>query len=92
MKKKTKKSVESVYSATVKVLGKTYKASGKTISDAIAGLTPENCKGYAILTVVNGDIMKDKILQPTQAFRLFNTLGLSRDIALKNVASLFSGL
>jgi hypothetical protein len=87
MKKK-----EDSYKATIKVMGKTYEASGSDVSSALLGLKPLNCKGKGILTIQHGDVKKEKVLMPMQAFRLFNTLGLSREIALKNVSNLFSGL
>ena len=83
---------ELPYSASIKVLGKTYEAKGATISEAIAGLKVQNCKGKAILTIQHGDVKKDKVLMPMQAFRLFSASKLMREIALKQVSYLFSGI
>lgn len=80
------------YVALVKILGKTYKSEGATISEAISGLNPLNCKGRSILTVQKDGISKDRVLMPTITYRLFNTHGLSRDIAVKNASLLFQGL
>lgn len=74
---------------TIKVLGKTYKSEGKTIGEAIASLKPTNCKGKSILIVKRGEVIKERILSPVVTFRLFNTYGLSKDIAIKNVCNLF---
>lgn len=92
-KKKAVEKVEKVeYKATVKVMGKNYESVGSTISEAIAGLKPTNCKGRAILTVQNGDVKKDRILTNVATFRLFNTHGLTREVALKNTSNLFQGI
>lgn len=93
--KKTKKvgSIDSdLYKSKIKVFGKTYEATGKTIIEAIANLKPLNCKGRGIITVRHGEVVKDRILTNVATFRLFNSHGLTRDIALKNVSKLFQGL
>lgn len=77
------------YKATIKVMGKTYEATGPTIKDAISNLKPTNCKGKGILVVSKGDKSKEKILMPALTFRLFNTFGMSKEIALKNAGLLF---
>jgi hypothetical protein len=91
-KKKVEKKEEPIYKAAIKVLGKTYEADGATISEAIGSLKPQNCKGRGILTIQRGEVKKDRILTNVATFRLFNTLGLTREIALKQVSSLFQGL
>lgn len=91
MKKKTK-DTSNKYSATIKVLGKTYKSEGLTISEAISNLKPTNCKGRSILTISNGEVSKDRVLMPAITFRLFNTVGMSKEIAIKNASLLFQGL
>lgn len=83
---------EDVYKAKVIIMGRFHEATGATAREAIAGLTPKNCKGRAILTIQKGEVKVDKILMPQIAFRLFNTFGLSREIALKNASLLFQGL
>ncbi|MES2224147.1 MAG: hypothetical protein V4469_04420 [Patescibacteria group bacterium] len=80
------------YIATVAIMGKRYKSSGADVSVAIGGLQPKNCKGRAILTLEHNGIKKDRIIMPVLAFRLFNTQGLSREIALKNISTLFQGI
>lgn len=81
-----------VYTATVKILGKLYTATGSTISEAIAGLKIQNCKGRAILTIEHNGVKKDRIFMPAIASRLFNTMGFTREVALKNASTLFQGL
>lgn len=94
MKKKTKETTtnKGLYKATVQVLGRKYESSGKSISEAINGLKPQNCKGRAILVIDNGEVKKERILMPRVSFRLFNTMGFSKEIALKQASTLFQGL
>lgn len=90
--KEPKKKKSDEYKVSVKILGVTYDATGETAVDAISKLTPKNCKGRGILVIEKGDVRKEKILMPITAYRLFNTTGLSRQIALKNISTLFSGI
>lgn len=80
------------YQATLKVLGRTYKAEGETLSEVIANLKPQNVKGRGILSIEKDKKKIDKILMPHVASRLFNTVGLNREVAMKNIAIMFSGL
>ncbi len=93
MKKKSNENSEiRPYKATVKVMGKTYEAVGETISEAISGLKPKNCKGKSILIVERGEVRKERIFMPSVTYRLFNTIGLSKELALKNASTLFQGI
>lgn len=83
--KKTKKSADTV-AAMLIVLGRKYTAEGATVAEAIAALNPGPVKGRSIL-VVNG---RERILQPATTYRLFNSHGLTRDVALKNAVLLFT--
>lgn len=80
------------YKSFVKVMGKTYEATGETISEAISKLNIKNCKGKAIIGIKVGELTKERILMPDIIFRLFNNVGLTREIALKQISSLFKGL
>jgi len=87
MKKK-----EDSYKATIKVMGKSYEASGSDVSSALLGLKPLNCKGKGILTIQHGEVKKERVLMPMVLFRLFNTKGLTNEIAVKQAAMLFQGI
>lgn len=78
-----------MYTATLKVLGKTYEAKGDTALAAIASLTPGNVKGKSILTLATGEQTKERILMPVVTYRLFNSAGFTREVALKNASLLF---
>lgn len=85
-KKKAVQQDTPVCEASVKVLGKLYKATGATPQEAISKLSPGIVRGAVILTVSG----KDRILTALQALRLFNARGITREVALKNVSLLFS--
>ncbi len=80
------------YKATVIYMGKRYESVGFSILEAIGGLEIKNPKGKSILMIEKGGMKKEKVLMPMQTYRLFSTLGLSREIALKNASMLFQGL
>lgn len=82
----------SFYTASVKVMGKNHIATGSSISDAISALAPQNCKGKGILTLEHNGVKKERILMPVIVSRLFNTRGLTKEIALKQISTLFQGL
>lgn len=90
--KKTKKDISNKYTATIKVLGKSYNAEGDSVAEAISKLKPINCKGRGILTINNGVVSKDRVLMPAITYRLFNAVGMSKEIAIKNASLLFQGL
>lgn len=87
--KKVKKEIAEVYQASIKVLGRTYKATGTTCSEAISNLKPGNCKGKGILTIEKGDFKKERVLMPMLVWRLFNSRGITQEVALKNASNLF---
>lgn len=92
MKKAPVKKVakEADFKAYIRVLGQSYVASGSSVVEAISNLPVKNAKGKAILSVeVNGTKI-DRILTPSLTFRLFNSSGLMREVALKQVSFLFS--
>lgn len=97
MKKKTLKSKDAPkalesYKVIASVMGKKYEALGATVGEALVKLKVMNAKGKAILSVEKGGVRKEKILMPHLASRLFNSFGISREIAIKNTSIMFSGL
>lgn len=87
-----KKVVKQVYMATVKILGRTYKAKGKTIYDAISSLETPNVKSMGILTVSKGKNSRERVLSHIQSRKLFNTRGLTREVMLNNISLMFDGV
>lgn len=83
---------KDTYKATIIVLGRKFEAKGVSVLDAINKLKPGNCKGKGILVVEHGDVKKEKVLMPLVTFRLFNSAGMTREVAVKQVSSLFQGI
>lgn len=90
-KKKTAETTIEPYHAVAVILGKRYEAEGASIKEAIDNLKPGAVKGRAILTLKRGERLKERIIMPNAATRLFNTKGITHDILLKNTAFLFQG-
>ena len=88
MPKKTTKE----YTATAHVLGKKYTAKGKTVQEAVSKVKVGVAKGKTILVVSNGKEEKERILNVIQTNRLFNSLGMTKEVAIKNISTLFEGL
>lgn len=75
---------------SLKVLGKTFTATGSTVSEALFNVQPIGvAKGMAILTITKGEDKRERILSPIQTFRLFNGGRIMREIAVKNISMLF---
>lgn len=70
--------------------GRFYEAEGETILDAVLNLKVENPKGISILTIIDGEKEKIKILKPFLLNSLFGkTSQIRKDIALKQLGILF---
>ena len=83
--KKTSKRLGSnkeLFIASVNVFGQKYESKGSSISEAISNLKPKNVKGRIILVLKKGEKVKERILMPFVSTRLFNTMGVSREVAL----------
>ena len=80
----------SKYTASIKIFGKEYKATGGTVAEAIAGLSPVGfTKTKSILTISNGKESKDRFLPPLATYRLFSQSKLMREVAIKNISLMF---
>jgi hypothetical protein len=94
VKQSTKKEVEQpaeTYTAQIKVFGKLYKATGNTVREALENLQPGGFpRGSSILIVSKGEVAKEKILNSIQTSRLFCKSKLMRELALKNISTLFA--
>ena len=78
-----------LYKSSIKVLGRRFEAVGSSVNEAISNLKPGTCKGVGILTIQKDKERQDKILHPIIMSRLFNSHGLTRELALKNASILF---
>lgn len=80
------------YTATAKVLGKKYTGKGKTVMKALENIKTGAVAGMVIITVSNGKESKDRVIPMVTAKRLFMTVGLTREVALKSISGMFEGL
>jgi len=80
------------YKSTAKILGKTYAAEGNTVYNSIEALKPGIVRGISIITVAKGKKQKDRVFSPTVTKRLFNGVGLTRDLALKSASQFYIDL
>lgn len=95
MPKKTTKKVSAKpekYLASAKIMGKTFKGEGETIYEAIGNITTGGVVGMVILTVSQGKSSKERVIPMARARRLFNTLGMTREVSLKNMSLMFDGV
>lgn len=80
------------YQATLTVMGQKHQAKGDSATEAVSNLKVKNAKGKGVLSITNGKETREKIFMPHVLFRLFNTVGVNREVALKNISILFDGL
>ena len=83
---------DMTYKVTLTMMGKKYNATGDSVADAVSKIKPNNVKAKGILTIEHGENKREKILMPHIAHRLFNSVGLNREVAMKNITILFSGV
>lgn len=89
---KKKQENTKTYTATAKVLGRTFAGKGVTALEAIKSINTGAVAGKVVLGVSNGTVTKERILTMVQAKRLWMSSGLMREIALKNISLLFDGV
>lgn len=80
------------YTATIKVFGKYYSASGASVKEAIESLKVGKVGGVCVMTVTHGENKKEKILNAGQLFRLFTGSRIIHEMAIKNVINIFGDL
>jgi len=89
-KKTAKKKEEFV--ATAKVMGKLFTGKGDTIYKAIENINTGAVAGTVILTVSKGKSTKERVIPMVTARRIFMTVGLTREVALKQISTTFDGV
>ena len=80
------------YKATYLMMGKKHTAEGDSAAEAISNLKLKALRAKGILAVEHGEERRERVIMPQIASRLFNTVGLSREVALKNMALMFDGI
>lgn len=73
-------------------MGKTHKAKGKTVMEALEKIKPGAVAGKSILVISNGENKVERVLPHIIAKRAFTTVGMVREVALKNLSLMFNGL
>lgn len=87
------KTPRAVYTASIKVFGKTFTSKGKTILEALENLNVGKLnKGVSVLEVSHKGKSVSKILPSVQTARLFSPSPMTREIALKNISLRFYGV
>lgn len=93
VKKKSKSEVKSDYTVFFKVFGKSYEGKGQTLKEAIESLNFKGkIGGVSIFTVSHGDNKKERVMNTVIASRLFSSSRIMREIAIKNMLTLFDNL
>lgn len=78
-----------MYEINVKIFGKRWQSKGVTLEEAISNLSIPNARGVSVWTVRNGDTVREKVVSNSITSRLFNSHGMMKDIALKQIKTLF---
>lgn len=87
-KVKEVKVAESGYKLTLICFREKASSEGATIEEALDSLNARNFKGRGIIQVTHNGITRDKILMPSIVQRFSNSMGLSRQIIIKNLSTL----
>lgn len=89
--KTERKPKKELIKLTLKLLGRTYEATGKTLDEAIDGLKTHNwIKGAGVLIFEKGKIRKEKIIAGNHIKNIFGLAsGTMRAVSLKWVKSIF---
>lgn len=83
--------IEDLYKAELVLLGKTYKATGATPTEAITNLKVDKAfRRPSVLTMRWGNETREKLISALNTARLFGGSKLGREIAIKNLTTLFS--
>lgn len=87
-KVKEVKVAESGYKLTLICLREKATSEGATIEEALDNLNARNFKGKGIMQVTHNGVTREKILMPSTILRFSNSMGLSRQIIIKNLSIL----
>lgn len=83
---------KSLFTVTAKILGKTYTKTGESLQQIFSDFNIRGTKGKCVLSIERNNQKREKILMPVQAFRLFNSSGFTKEVAIKSVSNLFQGI
>lgn len=92
MPKKASTKKAEKFEAIVNVMGKNYTGKGETVYEALGNVKLGLTAGKIIITVKHDKNVKEKVVNTGTANLAFNTLGMTRDINLKRLATLFDNV
>lgn len=73
-------------------MGKTYEAEGDTVTEALNKIQLRAVAGKSILVISNKDNKIERVLPHPIARRAFTTIGMTREVAIKNLSLIFNNL
>ena len=73
-------------------MGKTYEAEGDTVTEALNKIQLRAVAGKSILVISNKNNKIERVLPHPIARRAFTTIGMTREVAIKNLSLLFNNL
>src|SRR3972149_6251432 len=86
----TKQEENNDFAVTFKVFGKIYTSTGHTLKEAVEALDYKGkVAGVTIFSVSHNGITKERVMNSIIANRLFTQSRLMREIAVKNILTLF---
>lgn len=88
----SKKPTPKQFKAEAKIMGKTFKGKGETIYEALGTIKTGGIHGPVILTVSGENGSKERVLPAVRARRIFTSLGLMREVGLKQASDMFDGV
>lgn len=81
-----------MYTVSLKTMGKTHKAEGESVMEALEKIKLRAVAGKSVLIISNGKDTVERVLPHIIARRAFTTIGMVREVALKNLSLIFQGL
>ena len=90
--KKKKTSTSDLYTAELRTMGRSYTGIGTTALEAIEHINAKTARTSGILTVSKDGTHKERVVGRVLVTRAFSSAGMTREVALRGVASLFDGL
>ncbi len=73
-------------------MGKTYEAEGDTVTEALNKIQLRAVAGKSILVISNKNNKIERVLPHPIARRAFTTIGMTREVAIKNLSLIFNNL
>lgn len=79
-----------MYTVSLKTMGKLHEAEGKSVIEALEKIKLRSLIGKSVLVISNGENKVEKVLPYIIAKQAFTTVGLMRQVAIKNLSLIFN--